>query len=136
MVVPAPGLLSITTGWPSRGASFSPTARATMSTPPPGGNGTMKRIGRDGYCCDWAIPLAMRRSAAQSSLCIDLLCLEGLDQRHDVALGVRKLCRHRRGHASAHARRALVHQPLQEERGDADHDQRAPGEVVVAPAVE
>src|SRR6267378_7388054 len=34
------------------------------------------------------------------------------------------------------ARRALVHQPLQREGGDADDDQRAPGEVVVAGAVE
>src|SRR6266480_4382451 len=34
------------------------------------------------------------------------------------------------------ARRTLVHQPLQREGGDADDDQRAPGEVVVAGAVE
>src|SRR5207302_10145756 len=34
------------------------------------------------------------------------------------------------------ARRALVHQPLQREGGDADDDQGAPGEVVVAGAVE
>src|SRR5258706_14506883 len=113
MVVPAPGLLSITTGWPRRGASFSPSARATMSTPPPGGNGTMKRIGRDGYCCDWAIPLAMRRSAAQSSLCINLLCLEGLDQCHDVALGglePRRLGATRGADAylGLHARHAIV----------------------------
>src|SRR5947208_14617126 len=34
------------------------------------------------------------------------------------------------------ARRALVHQPLQREGGDADDDQRAPGEVELAGAVE
>src|SRR5213592_4844466 len=50
MVVPAPGLFSMMIGWPRRGESFSPTARATMSTPPPGGNGAMKRIGFAGYC--------------------------------------------------------------------------------------
>src|SRR5262245_27069688 len=37
--------------------------------------------------------------------------------------------RHRRSRADRLARRALVHQPLQREGGDADHDQRAPGEV-------
>src|SRR5260221_8875321 len=39
---------------------------------------------------------------------------------------------HRRRRAGGFARRALVHQPLQREGGDADDDQRAPGEVVVA----
>src|SRR2546423_14561476 len=85
MVVPAPGLFSMMTGCPRRGESFSPTARATMSTPPPGGNGTMNRIGREGYGCAWAM-LAKRRSAAQSTRCIDLLCLGGFGQRHGRGL--------------------------------------------------
>src|SRR2546425_9116707 len=42
----------------------------------------------------------------------------------------------RRERGLALARRALVHQPLQREGGDAEDDQRAPGEVVVAGAVE
>src|SRR5438034_10216148 len=42
----------------------------------------------------------------------------------------------RRERGLALARRALVHQPLQREGGDADHDQRAPAEVVIAEAVE
>src|SRR5256885_7012941 len=44
--------------------------------------------------------------------------------------------RRERAGGLALARRALVHQPLQREGGDADDDQRAPGEVVVAGAVE
>src|SRR4051812_5553743 len=48
MVVPPPGLFSITIGWPRRAESLSPTARATMSTPPPGGKGTTNLIARVG----------------------------------------------------------------------------------------
>src|SRR2546430_13565218 len=44
--------------------------------------------------------------------------------------------RRERAGGLALARRALVHQPLQRESGDADDDQRAPGEVVVAGAIE
>jgi len=42
----------------------------------------------------------------------------------------------RRSRPGRLTRRALVHQPLQREGGEADHDQRAPAEVVVAEAVE
>src|SRR5437868_1924612 len=63
IVVPAPGLLSITTGWPRRGASFSPIERATMSTPPPGGKGTTKRIGFAGYCASAAAGASARKTA-------------------------------------------------------------------------
>jgi hypothetical protein len=51
MFEPAPGLFSITTGWPSRSDSFWPTIRATVSVGPPGGCGTTTRMGRFGYCC-------------------------------------------------------------------------------------
>src|SRR5437879_10700196 len=44
--------------------------------------------------------------------------------------------RRERAGGLALARRALVHQPLQREGGDADDDQRTPGGVVVAGAVE
>ena len=43
---PAPGLLSTRIGWPICSPSFWPTMRATTSTPPPGANGTSRRIGR------------------------------------------------------------------------------------------
>src|SRR6185295_898208 len=49
MVMPAPGLFSTTIDWPRRGESLSAIARATMSTPPPGGNGAMKRMVLAGY---------------------------------------------------------------------------------------
>jgi hypothetical protein len=48
MLVPAPGLFSITTGWPSRSDSHFPMMRETMSAPPPGGNPTTQRSGCDG----------------------------------------------------------------------------------------
>src|SRR5438874_1901167 len=47
----APGLLSITTGWPQVSCIFAPTTRAMMSLPPPGGNPTTMRIGFDGQVC-------------------------------------------------------------------------------------
>src|SRR3990172_10502140 len=51
---PAPERLSTTTCCPSPSPSFGATERAITSVPPPGGNGTMKRIGFDGHVCDCA----------------------------------------------------------------------------------
>ncbi|MNT32643.1 hypothetical protein D3C72_1685370 [compost metagenome] len=48
MVDPAPGLFSMTMGWPSRSASAGAIRRAAMSLAPPGGNVTTRRIGRSG----------------------------------------------------------------------------------------
>jgi hypothetical protein len=48
MMPPAPVRFSITTGWPRRSASLTPTARATVSAAPPAVYGTIMRIGRDG----------------------------------------------------------------------------------------
>jgi hypothetical protein len=45
---PAPGRLSMTTGWLSRSASLWPTARAVRSATPPAAFGTITRIGRVG----------------------------------------------------------------------------------------
>jgi hypothetical protein len=45
-----PGLVSTTTGWPSSCASGCVKMRAPSSAAPPGGKGTMKRIGLLGYC--------------------------------------------------------------------------------------
>jgi hypothetical protein len=48
-IVPlAPGRLSTTTVCPQRSLSFCATARAVISVPPPGGNGTINLIGRAG----------------------------------------------------------------------------------------
>src|SRR5258706_10712403 len=47
----APGLFSTTTAWPNAFAIFSDTAGAEVSLEPPGGYGTIQRIGRDGHAC-------------------------------------------------------------------------------------
>jgi hypothetical protein len=47
-MVPAPGLLSITTCWPSACESLGATMRAMMSVPPPADEGTTTRTGFDG----------------------------------------------------------------------------------------
>jgi hypothetical protein len=67
-VVPAPGLLSITTGWPRLFASASPSARATRSVVPPGGNGTTIVTGFEGQSC-WASarPHAQAKAAPKPS---------------------------------------------------------------------
>src|SRR5262245_10712175 len=46
---PAPPRFSTTLGWPVRSASLEDTMRVTMSAGPPGGNGTIQRIGFDGH---------------------------------------------------------------------------------------
>ena len=45
---PAPGLFSMTKGWPKVAVNCCPTARAATSLPEPGGNGTNRRTGRLG----------------------------------------------------------------------------------------
>src|SRR3954454_13259793 len=52
MVVPAPGLFSITTGWPSALESDGAMTRAVTSLTPPGGKFTTIRIGFVGQA--WA----------------------------------------------------------------------------------
>src|SRR6266513_1219450 len=58
-----PTRFSTTTGWPSESPSLGAIRRATMSGPPPGGIGTSRRIGRDGYCA--AAP--WQRSASRAT---------------------------------------------------------------------
>ena len=48
IAVLAPARFSITTGWPQCSLMRWPTKRAMMSVGPPGGNGTMMRIGAVG----------------------------------------------------------------------------------------
>src|SRR5258706_11159214 len=47
----APPLFSTSTDWPSDSCSFCAITRVPTSVPPPGGNGTMMRIGFEGE--DW-----------------------------------------------------------------------------------
>src|SRR5687768_12034057 len=50
MAPSAPGLVSITTVWPSAWPSGCAKMRAPSSAAPPGGNGTISRTGLLGYC--------------------------------------------------------------------------------------
>src|SRR5438132_11670373 len=68
MLPPAPGRLSITTGWPHDSVSFLPISRPNVSATPPTGNGTTMRIGLSGYveaCADAKVVIGS--IAAQSS---------------------------------------------------------------------
>src|SRR5258706_15467727 len=51
MLPPAPARLSATTCTPHTSVRRCAARRPRMSVGPPGGNGTMKRTGFDGYCC-------------------------------------------------------------------------------------
>jgi len=52
MVLPAPGLFSMTMDWPRNSPSGSAMMRETMSVPPPGPKPTMTRMGLVGH--SWA----------------------------------------------------------------------------------
>src|SRR5215831_12557855 len=60
----APGLFSITTGWPRIGRMCSPTMRMTISVALPGPNGTTTLIGFEGYlsCAATSTPLTAKTS--------------------------------------------------------------------------
>ena len=68
-LLPAPGRFSTTNCWPSRSESHWPTKRATMSVDPPGANGTIKRTGRVGYVCPFAMSGTTGRAAAPAARC-------------------------------------------------------------------
>ena len=51
MVPPAPGIFLMITGTPQASDSFCPYIRATGSTAPPVGYGTINVIGLEGYAC-------------------------------------------------------------------------------------
>src|SRR5712691_13509109 len=65
MMPKAPGLFSITNGWPRIGRTCSPTIRITMSVALPGPKGTTTLIGFTGYL-SWAAA-AMLPSARQDA---------------------------------------------------------------------
>src|SRR5262245_26811912 len=75
MVPLAPPTFSITTGCPSEGRIASAMIRAVVSVEPPGGNGEIRVIGRDGN--DWAPakPAAMDSAIAAKSLMLPPLAL-------------------------------------------------------------
>src|SRR4051812_43583100 len=63
MAAPAPGLFSITTGWPMRFERPSAPARPMRSLAPPGENGTIHFTGRSGQSA-WASVMAKAAQAA------------------------------------------------------------------------
>src|ERR1700729_2808504 len=66
----APGLFSMTTGWPHAALSFGAINRATISTPPPGAKGTMTCTGRAGKscACAWAAAWAPKSAKANAAV--------------------------------------------------------------------
>src|SRR5258708_4359056 len=65
MMPKAPGLFSISTGWPRIGRMCSPTMRITMSVALPGPNGTTTLIGFEGYlscACACTPPMAKTKA--------------------------------------------------------------------------
>src|SRR5947209_17131143 len=73
MLPPAPARFSMMKGCPRISAIFGVTVRATMSVPPPGGNGTTTRIGFDGKLC--ASALAAKASANAKRHCFSTINL-------------------------------------------------------------
>src|SRR5712691_5289124 len=68
MLPPAPSLFSTTTGWPRLAGRRSANRRAKTSLEPPGGNGTMKRIGRLGQVsCARPAPACAPSTAASAT---------------------------------------------------------------------
>src|SRR5215831_14056238 len=63
MLPPAPARFSTTTGCPRSSPSGAATARDSVSTTAPGGNGLMRRTGLDGYDCAKAPAAKQARSA-------------------------------------------------------------------------
>src|SRR6267143_84758 len=57
-----PSRFSTTTGWHICSESFWPSTRAAMSGAPPGGIGTIRWMGRDGYCAAATVENNIRRS--------------------------------------------------------------------------
>src|SRR5438067_12134248 len=84
MLPPAPARFSTMNGWPRISAIFGVTVRATMSVPPPGGNGTTTRIGLDGKLC--ASALLARASATAKRHCFSTATTSsGLDSFVELA---------------------------------------------------
>src|ERR1700722_4533948 len=64
----APGLFSMTTGWPHAALSFGAINRATISPPPPGAKGTMTCTGRAGKSCACAAASAPKSAIANAAV--------------------------------------------------------------------
>src|SRR5688500_11435018 len=67
MMAFAPPRLSTTSGWPSTLSISFAMALALASVAPPGGNGTIRRIGRVGHACCAAASAAITAAEAASA---------------------------------------------------------------------
>src|SRR5687768_3309876 len=88
MLPPAPPTFSMITDCPRIGFILSARMRAAVSVEPPGGNGTIRVIGRDGKPCAFAAtvpassaPAIPRMSLLMSSLLFAVRGLLQLDPR-------------------------------------------------------
>src|SRR5689334_17824804 len=97
MLPPAPPRLSTTTCHPTDSLSLFAINRERMSVPPPGGNGTIILIGRDGYevCAEAASADMSAATIAKTLKNLDALILYLSFRDADSYLIVRlTLCRH------------------------------------------
>src|SRR5258707_10905860 len=85
MVPPAPGLLSMTKGWPKASCSFCPTRRAAMSVACPGGQGTTTRTGFDGQDCAWAAQPSSAAATSTKILAIETSSRASINFHHEKA---------------------------------------------------
>src|SRR5437016_1998781 len=94
---PAPALFSMTTVQPVDFASSCATSRETASVPPPGGNGTIRRIGRDGYVCAPTGAASTRAASAATTKRIIPFLLGNMTivQRADLLRAVSQLAEDR-----------------------------------------
>src|SRR5688500_20198327 len=69
MMAFAPPRLSTTSGWPSALSTSFAMALALASVAPPGGNGTISRIGRVGHAC--CAPTSAAMNTPHASVAMD-----------------------------------------------------------------
>src|SRR5262245_32961226 len=71
------------TGWPSAVPSGCAKMRAPTSAAPPGGNGTMRRIGLFGYCaCAAAQTMPSAHAARSFLILVPVARIPGVDHPH------------------------------------------------------
>src|SRR2546425_6878142 len=74
-----PARFSTTTGSPICSASFWPSTRAAMSGAPPGGIGTIRWMGREGYCAAALNPTREATSKKKILASMELVGAIGLE---------------------------------------------------------
>src|SRR5438105_8809934 len=88
MLPPAPGRLSITTGWAHASVSFLPISRPNVSATPPTGNGTTMRIGLSGYvgaCADAGMAIGNITAAINTAIVLRMKCFSLVIRLSNIA---------------------------------------------------